>query len=274
MSNWKGWDEEQMAADVQSSKYDDGILKLEDREAPYYLRFLPSREDENHGPLLVTWQHFFEFPDGSKYGFNCPKMMKKEHCPGCAIVDKMLASGNKNDEKLAKRFKAKIRVLSRVILREQEQMGPRIFAFGKMIFDELTILRKNTQRGGDFTNPEDRGYDLEVLVSGKQMQREYKIYPLTKGPAGSPEQIQDWMDALPSLEKLASVPTQEQIQEGLRLDASLTAPRRAAPPAQPRAMNHATTRNIESQTAPAPAPAPAPQGQRGYRPPSSGESPF
>lgn len=250
---WQGWDDEQVAADAESVAGDDGFFKMKAREEPYLVRFLPARRGEGSA-IQVLHQHYFEFPDKTKFVFNCPKLMAREHCDGCAMIEKMRDSGSTADEKLAKRFMPKVRVLSRLINREAEGKGPRIFGFGKMIFDELKILRKNANRGGDFTDPTDRGYDIELLASGEGMEREYKVYAAARQPLASPEQVQEWLETMPSLERFAKILPREAIQAGLRLNAGLVAPAPARRFEEPRAITQATTRTLEGRPAPVVAP--------------------
>mgnify|MGYP001764578478 CR=1 FL=1 len=241
---WRGWDDEQMERDAKALKGDDGILKLQAQEEPYIVRFLPAREDEESA-IKVLWQHFFEFPDNGTFSFNCPKMMARQHCDGCALVERLKESGSSSDEKMAKKFMAKVNVVSRLVLRGDEGFGPRIFRFGRMIFDELKLLRKNPRQGGDFTDPTERGYDIEIMVTGEKMERRYKIYPGQRGPLADPEQVREWLNMMPSLDGFAKILPPEAIRTGLRLgQPSLSAPRAAEPP---RMSNQAAPRTLESR---------------------------
>lgn len=248
---WRGWDEEQMNADANAVQGDDGFFKMVAREQPYYVRILPASPNDP-SPLLVTQQHYFEFPDKSKFVFNCPKLMARCTCDGCITIDRMLDSGHANDEKLAKRFMPKTRVFVRLIDRENEHLGPRIFGFGKLIFDELKLLRKNPQRGGDFTDPTERGYDLELHASGDGMERRYKVYPTARGPLASPEQVREWMAALPSMDRYGKILEREAIIAGLRLDRVAPPPstQRHTPQQPPRALNQTGARTLDAAPTP------------------------
>jgi len=242
---WHGWDDAQVAADAEAVKGDDGFLKMEAREEPYIVRFLPAKPTEESA-IKVVWQHYIEFPDKSKFVFNCPKMMQRLHCDGCDLVERLYETGSSNDEKLAKRFAPKVRVFSRLILREAEEKGPRIFPFGKMIFDELKLLRKNPRQGGDFTDPTDKGYDIEIYVTGEGMERRYKPYPGNRSPLASPEQVAEWMDLMPSLDKLGKILPPDAIRAGLRIgQAPVAALARVAEPA--RLSTQAAGRTLESR---------------------------
>ena len=250
---WHGWGDAQVAADQTAVKGDNGFFKMEAREDPYIVRFLPATMEEESA-IRVVYQHYIEFPDQSSFKFNCPKMMARQYCEGCAFVERLYETGTPADEKLAKRFAPKVRVYTTLIDRDNEALGPRIFDFGKMIFDELTLMRKNPRQGGDFTNPTEKGYDIEIYVTGEKMERRYKPYPGQKCVLASPEQVKAWLQEKPSLEKFCKILSPEAIAAGMRLGAgpSLSSPRQRVQEA-PRLSTQAATRTLEARAATPPA---------------------
>lgn len=171
------------------------------------LRFLPPAEGSS-SPLVVTYQHFINLPDGSKASFNCARMMAKSRCPACERMDELLRSGNDADYKASWDFKAKLRVFANVVDRDDEERGVQVFAFGKSILDQLLAIRKDARAGGDFTDPED-GFDIIVTKKGEGMRTEYSVLPARSSSPLSEdtEQFASWLNGMYDLSRYLKVPT-------------------------------------------------------------------
>jgi hypothetical protein len=184
------------------------------REGTYTVRFLPPPVGRN-SPFVMVHQHFVEKDDGSKAVFGCPRMMNKpaEFCPVCERADKMKASGDKADFEAAKKLFPSFRVFANVINRDDEELGVQILGFGKMIHKELIALRRDTKEGGDFTNPEEDGFDILITRKGLTMTNtKYSVRPARNStPLGNME----WIESQPDLSRYATPKTAEEIYSEL-----------------------------------------------------------
>jgi hypothetical protein len=98
-------------------------------------------------------------------------------CAVCDFVDALFKSGDKEDEKLAKRMKATSRyyfnVVDRTVGEKDEGYGDiLVFGAGATIFTDILGIIVDPDFG-DITDP-DNGRDVIITKSGKQLDTEYK----------------------------------------------------------------------------------------------------
>jgi hypothetical protein len=190
------------------------------------VRFLPPPPGRNT-PFVTTFQHFLNLPGiAEPVIFNCPRLMARRGCPACAKGEKLKATGNPKDADAARDFWSSRRVFASVVDRNDEDAGPKILGFGKMIHEALVAIRRDEDAGGDFTHPEE-GFDviIERTGSGKTDTR-YTVRPARKSsPLGNFE----WIETQPDLRHLAKVPTIEEIKAMVNPDDGSSA---AGPTAQ------------------------------------------
>ena len=248
---WNAYAPETAAQDADAAKGDNGFLTLVSREEPFLLRIMPAMGSET-SLFWVVWQHYWEFPDGSKFVFACPKLMERRYCEGCSRIERLFDTGAPTNKKMAKRFSPKLRVFSNALNREEPHKGARIFAFGKLLFEEMQKLRKNARRG-DFTDPVG-GYDFELYVSGEGFNRDYKLYPVPeRSPLAATEQeMVELLNTKHDLNKYARLLTEQAILAGVAGGSVALAQGRTAPREEPRMDNRATTRVLEARTPAAP----------------------
>ena len=143
------------------------------------VRFLPlSAADTRKSPFAVVNEHFFERPDGTRVRFACPRLMESEPCPVCKEADRLRRTGNPIDREQAFELYPRLRVYANVIDRQQPESGPRILAFGKTIWEGLKKIRKDSDEGGDFTDPSEDGFDIIVRREGTgKMDTKYTVQP-------------------------------------------------------------------------------------------------
>lgn len=141
----------------------------------------------------------------------------KEPCPIREFVDALYKSGDKGDEKLAKKMKASTRyyfnVIDRSVEEDSEEYGKvLVFGCGTTIFTDILGIIVDPDFG-DITNP-DEGYDIIITKSGKGLDTEYKTVARPKQTAIG---IADWREKLYDLAKIAtpkSLEKREQILSG------------------------------------------------------------
>ena len=108
--------------------------------------------------------YFFHYNVGSNSGFLCPKKNFGEECPVCDFARKLYKEGDEDSVKMAKELTARQRFFSPVLVRGEENLGVKIWGYGKMAYKELLSLVLNPDYG-DITDPE-MGTDL-VIQYGK-----------------------------------------------------------------------------------------------------------
>lgn len=202
------WSPEAVAADVtEASKGSTDFFKP--RVGQNVLRFLPPGVGSK-SPFVVTYQHFIELADGKRVMFNCARMMVKARCPACERMDALLRTGTDADYKASWDFKAKLRVFSNIIDRDNPDGGVQAFGFGKSILDALVAIRQDARAGGDFTDSE-QGFDIVVTKKGEGMRTEYAVLPdRNSSPLSNDTKEQEsWLESTPELSRFLKVPSYE-----------------------------------------------------------------
>lgn len=191
--------EEERVADEVTSEF----MKL--KEGRNVLRFLPPMVGVP-SPFTISYEHFIDLPSGKSARFACPQQLAKKACPACEMALKLKRSKSAREKESAWHWKPKRRVYANVIDRGNEEMGVRILVFGKQIHDNLREMRKDH---GDYTNPEEDGFDVIITRRGTtKTDTEYSVSP-TRGsrPLGNLE----WIGAQYDLSSYQEVITYEEI---------------------------------------------------------------
>jgi hypothetical protein len=204
-------EEERKAVDAETASTSVYITL---KEGDTTVRFLPPPVGVQN-PFMRTHRHFIRLANlEHPVVFNCPRMLAKQPCPVCEQVDKLKASGNRADYKKAGSFLPRLYIFANVIDRAQEERGPLILRFGKTIFDQLMEIRTDLKKGGDYTNPEEEGFDIIITRKGSGMQdTEYSVYPCKRN-----SELGDlsWIDKQHNLVKEREVLTYDEIVDMLK----------------------------------------------------------
>ena len=178
------------------------------------VRFLPGLPGEK--PLKLVWEHQLNFEDGKFINFACPRMMAKKPCGTCRKADHLKTTGNPADLDRAKEMFAKRRIYANIIDRSDTESGPKTFAFGKKIWEQLKLIRDDEDFGGDFTHPV-TGFDVVIQRKGTTKNNtEYLCKATRQSQLGNDE----WLEQVQSLKGHAQILTPEQIKEKLGMDDS------------------------------------------------------
>lgn len=216
LTKWGDWGDEQAKVDSGLTKAGQkSYLKL--AEGDNIIRFLPPKPGKNT-PFAPTFNHYIEMPDGRKVSFNCPRMMAKRACVVCAKAQQLSDSRSPVDQKAGRRMYPRLRVFANVIDRNAEQLGVQIYAFGKTIMDDLTAIRGNPRKGGNFTHPV-TGRDIIISRTGtSQMDTRYSVNPDVQAtPLHQDTATVDyWLDMAYDLDSFAEVLDDETIRAKLK----------------------------------------------------------
>lgn len=125
------------------------------------IRIVPSKEDSKN-PFKKVFVHYgigkFPMMALSNYGDNDPII---------EFAQKLKKNNNKEDWQLAKKLEPKMRVYAQVIVRGEEDLGVRLWEFGKEIYTELLGIGDDEDYG-DYTSITD-GRDLTIETVGKDV---------------------------------------------------------------------------------------------------------
>ena len=127
------------------------------------IRIVPPEDGD---PFKDYWFHY-NLKDASGNdvpGFLSPKRNFGENCPLDSFVRQLWQEGSEESRKQAKTLSARQRFFAPVIVRGEEDMGVRLWGFGKTAYETLLNLVLNPEYG-DITDPE-TGTDLK-LTYGK-----------------------------------------------------------------------------------------------------------
>lgn len=164
------------------------------------IRILPAKEgQEFYAEARVRYN---VGPD--KKMVTVPLDSNKENCPIHEFVDSLFKTGDKEDEKLAKRMKASSRYYFNVIDRSLEEGDEnygkvQVFGCGTTIFTDILGIIVDPDYG-DITD-KDQGFDIIITKSGSGLDTEYKT---NARPKQTPIGIDDWEEQLADLAKLAT----------------------------------------------------------------------
>lgn len=179
------------------------------------IRVIPPKPGEKL--MKVAYVHYLDVPGVGRISFNCPRLMAKRQCQVCAQEAKLISTGEEVDNKKAQKLRAKRRLFMPIIVRGEEESGPRILAFGKMIEDQLIEIRKDEDDGGNFAHPVN-GFDLKLSRTGDgQNDTKYKVSKTggTKPLSADAAQMKEWIEEQPSADRFLRVLTDDQIEAKL-----------------------------------------------------------
>lgn len=152
-------------------------------------------------PFKEYWFHY----EIGKNSILCPKKNFQEECAICNFASKLYKENTEDSAKMAKKFLARQRFFSPIIVRGEEKDGVKIWGYGKNVYQDLLSLTLNPDYG-DITDP-DTGTDLS-MVSGKAPGAQFPTTKLT--PArnasrlcqGTDDECRDLMDSVPNFDEI------------------------------------------------------------------------
>jgi hypothetical protein len=153
----------------------------------YDFRFLPPPVGQT-SPFLIRHTHFVK--GGEKVrAVPCARLGKGERCLVCEEVERLEATGNATDAKVAADMDANFSVQA-VVLDLALPFNPAaptaqlaVLEFKKTVHTALMGIRANVRGGGDFTHPV-TGFPIAVTKSGAGMNTDYKVGASMAAPRG------------------------------------------------------------------------------------------
>lgn len=208
------YDEETAATEAEENSSGAEFMKL--RAGRNILRFLPPAKGKR-SPFRVVFQHFLPIPGaGANNGKSvvCPRLEQRQPCAVCEEVNRLRKTNNKADSEAANALFSRRRVFANVIDRNEEDKGPKVYAFGKTVHEQLLALRTDPTSGGNYTHPYE-GIDVVIDKSGEGMKTKYKVSLARQStPLHRDEDdavMQDWIDRQKDLEDYAKLPNLDDV---------------------------------------------------------------
>jgi hypothetical protein len=126
------------------------------QEGDQDIRIVPTEDGD---PFKVYHFHY-NLGESARGGILCPQRQFGETCPICDFASKLWQEGTEESKKMAKGLFVRQRFFSPVVVRGEEDNGPRIWAYGKTIYEVILGLVLNPDYG-DITDVDD-GVDLTL----------------------------------------------------------------------------------------------------------------
>lgn len=175
----------------------------------YKVRLLPFPNNEGQ-PFKERW---FYYGIGKNSGLLAPYQFGKKD-PINELIAKLREDGYEENKALLKLLYPKMRAYAPIIVRGEEDKGPKLWAFGKNVYQQIlnTILNEDY---GDVTDIED-GRDLTVTFSRKPTEKfdDTAIMPRVKtSPLSTdPKLAQKWIAEIPNLDDMYQLKPYEEIE--------------------------------------------------------------
>jgi len=173
------------------------------------VRCLPWSDTPDGQPFKERWFYYI----GTNAGILTPKQFGKPD-PIDDLLRKLYSTKSEADRAIAKQLQPKMRAYVPVIVRGQEDKGPQIWSFGKLIYQRLLGFFLDEDYG-NILDPHE-GFDLKVTITqspGKQFQ------DTVVDCKGKPSKLHDdpatmkrWIDSVPNLDDMYRLKPKEEIE--------------------------------------------------------------
>ena len=163
----------------------------------YQIRILPSKFDKSN-PFREVYFH---------YGFSKGPILAltnwNEKDPIAEFAKNLRKSADKEDWQLAKKIEPKLRYFVPVLVRGEEAQGPRLWEFGKLIYEQLLGIAADEDYG-DFTDITDgRDFTIEavedVVAGRKGIKCNIRVKPKTSAISDDAAIVTKALDEQPDI---------------------------------------------------------------------------
>ena len=179
------------------------FVKLKDGKN--VLRFLPPKVGEK-SPFMLTHEHYVKAENGESARFVCPKNQESKPCPACKMSAELRSTGNNLDRDKSFDFAPKLRVYANVVSID-DPASPKIYGFGKMVWEGLKRIRKDRDDGGDYTDPTESGFNIVINKTGENLGTRYSV---TAARNNTPLEDLSVIEQQWDLNKYSAVPSMEE----------------------------------------------------------------
>lgn len=214
LAKYEKWAPEQIEEEQQALELESEFVKI--KVGRTVMRILPPRPG-SRSPFTKVYQHYLDVPGlQSSVSFACPRLNGNARpCMVCTKADQLRATGNPKDYAMAGDIRASKRVYANVILRAFEEAGPRIYAFGKGIHEDLMSFAHDPEYG-DFSDPGPEGYDIVIDRKGTgKNDTKYKLKAARNCTplSGDPQLMENWLTMMHDLSRFKALKSDEELEE-------------------------------------------------------------
>jgi len=177
----------------------------------YTVRLLPWKNNDGQ-PFKERW-FYYNIGQGS---ILAPNQFGKND-PIQELINKLHASGKKDDKELAKKLYPKMRAFAPVIVRGQEEKGVMLWSMSKGVYARLLEFFLDSDIG-DITDPSE-GFDLKVKIIKQpgKMYADTVVDPARKQSklAESEDKTASLLNSVPDIDELYKLKSYEDIKKQL-----------------------------------------------------------
>lgn len=177
----------------------------------YTVRLLPWKNNDGQ-PFKERW-FYYNIGQGS---ILAPNQFGKND-PIQELINKLHASGKKDDKELAKKLYPKMRAFAPVIVRGQEEKGVMLWSMSKGVYARLLEFFLDSDIG-DITDPSE-GFDLKVKIIKQpgKMYADTVVDPARKQSklAESEDKTTSLLNSVPDIDELYKLKSYEDIKKQL-----------------------------------------------------------
>jgi len=180
----------------------------------HIVRIIPLTDNDGQ----PFYERYFYYNIGNNPGLLTPHQFGKPDPINDLIVklyDESRANDNKAAYEMAKKLRPKMRSYAAVIVRGEEDKGVRLWAFGKMVYQQL-LNKFLDEDYGDLTDV-DEGWDVKVHCykegDKKWMTTDIDIKPKQTKLSPDSAQTAKWLESVPDLDSLFTLKSYEELEK-------------------------------------------------------------
>jgi len=181
-----------------------------EQDVEYSVRIIPFKDNEGQ-PFK---ERKFYYGIGKNRGLLAPSQFG-EADPFQELINKLREEGSKESYELMKKLFPKMRAYAPVIVRGEEDKGPRLWSFGKMVYQQLLNIMLDEDYG-DITDPIE-GRDVKVKVTKAPGAQWAKTEVLPRGKqtilSDDENQVTQWVDDIPNLDDIYTLKSYDELEK-------------------------------------------------------------
>jgi hypothetical protein len=179
-------------------------------DVTYTVRILPFKDNEGQ-PFK---ERYFYYGIGKNPGLLTPNQFGKPD-PIQELISKLREEKTTESMEMAKRLYPKMRAYAPIVVRGEEEKGPKLWSFGKGVYQQLLNIILDEDYG-DITDVES-GRDIKVVVS-KPQGAKFAETSITVRPKQSPASedakvITKWIDTIPDIDAVYQLKSYSELEK-------------------------------------------------------------
>jgi hypothetical protein len=199
---------------AKKEKVDYSKIFWKPKVGKHQVRIVPSKSDKAN-PFKEVYVHygFAKYPIFALTNWN-------ESDPIVEFTKKLRSTSDKENWSLAKKLDPKMRIFAPVIVRGEEDMGVRLWEFGKEIYMQLLGIAEDEDYG-DYTDvTEGRDFNVEAVeadIAGRKgIKCTIRVKPKTTPLSDDAKQAELWLTEQPNILEINKKHSYEEIKTTLQ----------------------------------------------------------